>query len=75
MHLQIQMKLNPILQFQKSITSMIVCQVMAIDLRGHGETSTEDEENLSADTLASSVQSQLKNNNLIFNSSYSQQLQ
>ena len=38
--------------FQKSIMTMIVCKVMAIDLRGHGDTQTSNEEDLSADTLA-----------------------
>lgn len=37
---------------QKSITSMIICRVLAMDLRGHGDTHTTDDENLSADTLA-----------------------
>ena len=38
--------------FQKSIMTMIVCRVLAIDLRGHGDTQTTDEENLGADNLA-----------------------
>lgn len=33
--------------------SMVLCRVMAIDLRGHGDTYTTDDEDLSADTLAS----------------------
>lgn len=31
---------------------MIICKVMAIDLRGHGDTWTSNEEDLSANTLA-----------------------
>ncbi|OAD62622.1 Protein phosphatase methylesterase 1 [Eufriesea mexicana] len=30
----------------------VVCKVMAVDLRGHGDTQTSNEEDLSADTLA-----------------------
>lgn len=32
--------------------TMVVCKVMAIDLRGHGDTYTTDDENLAADILA-----------------------
>lgn len=32
--------------------TMVICKVMAIDLRGHGDTHTTNEEDLSADTLA-----------------------
>ena len=42
-------------EFTKSIMAMVVCKVMAIDLRGHGDTSTTNEEDLSADTLAEDV--------------------
>lgn len=42
-------------EFTKSIMTMIVCRVMAIDLRGHGDTRTTRDEDLSADTLASDV--------------------
>ncbi|KAG6797093.1 protein phosphatase methylesterase 1 [Apis mellifera caucasica] len=42
-------------EFTKSIMTMIVCKVMAIDLRGHGDTQTSNEEDLSADTLAKDV--------------------
>ncbi|CAK9800362.1 Protein phosphatase methylesterase 1 [Anthophora plagiata] len=42
-------------EFTKSIMTMIVCKVMAIDLRGHGDTYTTNEEDLSADTLAEDV--------------------
>lgn len=31
---------------------MVVCRILAIDLRGHGNTQTTDDENLSAETLA-----------------------
>ncbi|KAK0086846.1 hypothetical protein PV325_002408 [Microctonus aethiopoides] len=39
----------------KSITSMIKCQVVAIDLRGHGDTHTTNDDDLSATTLAMDV--------------------
>lgn len=42
-------------EFTKSIMTMVVCKVMAIDLRGHGDTHTTNEEDLSADTLAADV--------------------
>ncbi|XP_011302645.1 protein phosphatase methylesterase 1 [Fopius arisanus] len=42
-------------EFTKSITSMIVCRVLAIDLRGHGDTHTTNDDDLSADTLATDV--------------------
>lgn len=42
-------------EFTKSIMTMVVCRVMAIDLRGHGDTQTTNEEDLSTDTLASDV--------------------
>ncbi|CAL1684248.1 unnamed protein product [Lasius platythorax] len=42
-------------ELTKSIMSMVLCRVMAIDLRGHGDTYTTDDEDLSADTLASDV--------------------
>ncbi|XP_015109632.1 protein phosphatase methylesterase 1 [Diachasma alloeum] len=42
-------------EFTKSITSMIVCRVLAIDLRGHGDTHTTNDEDLSAETLATDV--------------------
>jgi hypothetical protein len=38
--------------FQSSVTSMVGCQVLAIDLRGHGDTVTTNEEDLSAETMA-----------------------
>lgn len=34
------------------VTSTIECQVIAIDLRGHGNTKTNDDSDLSLDTLA-----------------------
>lgn len=34
---------------------MVSCQVLAIDLRGHGESKTHNEENLSAETQADDV--------------------
>jgi pimeloyl-ACP methyl ester carboxylesterase len=33
--------------------TMVLCTVVAIDLRGHGDTHTTDDEDLSLDTLAS----------------------
>lgn len=42
-------------EFTKSIMTMIICKVMAIDLRGHGDTNTSNEEDLSANTLAEDV--------------------
>lgn len=42
-------------ELTKSIMTMVLCSVMAIDLRGHGDTHTTDDEDLSADTLASDV--------------------
>ncbi|KAK2579588.1 hypothetical protein KPH14_010883 [Odynerus spinipes] len=42
-------------ELTKSIMTMVVCKVMAIDLRGHGDTHTTNEEDLSADTLAADV--------------------
>ncbi|XP_031827314.1 protein phosphatase methylesterase 1 [Nomia melanderi] len=47
-------------EFTKSIMTMIVCKVMAIDLRGHGDTFTENEEDLSRDTLAEDVAEVIK---------------
>ncbi|XP_077258693.1 protein phosphatase methylesterase 1 [Temnothorax americanus] len=42
-------------ELTKSIMTMVLCRVMAIDLRGHGDTHTIEDEDLSADTLASDV--------------------
>lgn len=42
-------------EFTKSIMTMVVCKVVAIDLRGHGDTSTTNEDDLSVDTLAADV--------------------
>ncbi|XP_073253213.1 protein phosphatase methylesterase 1-like isoform X1 [Porites lutea] len=41
--------------FTKAISGICHCQILAIDLRGHGDTTTEDDYNLSADTLAKDV--------------------
>lgn len=41
--------------FSTEITSMIHCQCLAVDLRGHGETETTDDWDLSATTLATDV--------------------
>ncbi|XP_046751627.1 protein phosphatase methylesterase 1 isoform X2 [Diprion similis] len=42
-------------EFTKSITTMVICKVMAIDLRGHGDSHTSNDDDLSADSLASDV--------------------
>ncbi|XP_057319579.1 protein phosphatase methylesterase 1 [Microplitis mediator] len=47
-------------EFTKSITSMIICRVLALDLRGHGDTHTTDDEDLSGDTLAMDVAAVVK---------------
>ncbi|CAL7945916.1 unnamed protein product [Xylocopa violacea] len=47
-------------EFTKSIMTMVVCKVMAIDLRGHGDTHTSNEEDLSADTLAEDIAAVIK---------------
>uniref|UniRef100_A0A1L8DN22 Protein phosphatase methylesterase 1 n=1 Tax=Nyssomyia neivai TaxID=330878 RepID=A0A1L8DN22_9DIPT len=41
--------------FSQEITSMIHCQCLAVDLRGHGDTETTDDWDLSATTLATDV--------------------
>ncbi|XP_026477421.1 protein phosphatase methylesterase 1-like [Ctenocephalides felis] len=41
--------------FSTSITELIHCQTLAIDLRGHGETETADDKDLSADSLSVDV--------------------
>ncbi|XP_023303745.2 protein phosphatase methylesterase 1 [Lucilia cuprina] len=41
--------------FCMEITNMIHCQCLSIDLRGHGDTQTDDEDDLSADTLAKDI--------------------
>ncbi|XP_046406603.1 protein phosphatase methylesterase 1 isoform X2 [Ischnura elegans] len=41
--------------FAECVTSQVQCYVMAIDLRGHGDTHTTDDLDLSADTLSSDV--------------------
>ena len=47
-------------QFTKSITGLVTCQVMAIDLRGHGGSTTKDDNDLSINTLSSDIASILK---------------
>lgn len=42
-------------QFTKCISSLVTCQVMALDLRGHGGSTTKDDDDLSIDTLATDV--------------------
>ncbi|XP_043281300.1 protein phosphatase methylesterase 1 [Venturia canescens] len=42
-------------EFTKSIMTMVVCKVMAIDLRGHGDSRTTSDEDLQVDTLAKDV--------------------
>ncbi|XP_034252913.1 protein phosphatase methylesterase 1 [Thrips palmi] len=41
--------------FAASVTSMAECQVLAMDIRGHGNTRTEDDEDLSGFTMAKDV--------------------
>ncbi|XP_065352442.1 protein phosphatase methylesterase 1 isoform X1 [Cloeon dipterum] len=41
--------------FAQEVTGMVHCEVVAIDLRGHGETVTSNDDDLSADTLARDV--------------------
>lgn len=41
--------------FAENVTEMVECQVLAIDQRGHGDTHTKDDGDLSASTLASDV--------------------
>ncbi|XP_026284611.2 protein phosphatase methylesterase 1 [Frankliniella occidentalis] len=41
--------------FAASVTSMAQCQVLAMDIRGHGNSRTNDDEDLSAFTLARDV--------------------
>lgn len=42
-------------EFTKSIMTMVICKVMAIDLRGHGDSHTTNDDDLSADMLARDV--------------------
>ncbi|XP_034936197.1 protein phosphatase methylesterase 1 [Chelonus insularis] len=42
-------------EFTKSIMSMVICKVLAIDLRGHGDTHSTDDTDLSVATLAKDV--------------------
>lgn len=46
--------------FSTEITAMVHCQCLAIDLRGHGDTHTNNDEDLSADTLSDDVIAVLK---------------
>ena len=39
----------------KELTHLVNCQTLAIDLRGHGCTQTEDDADLSAETMASDI--------------------
>lgn len=41
--------------FQTSVISMVHCEVLAIDLRGHGGTTTSDDTDLSAENMAKDV--------------------
>ena len=40
---------------QTEISSLIHCQCLAIDFRGHGDTKTDDDEDLSAGTMATDI--------------------
>lgn len=44
---------------QTEITSLVHCQVVAIDFRGHGDTRTNDDDDLSAETMARDIGSVL----------------
>lgn len=39
-------------EIQKAITNIVACRVVALDLRGHGDTTTLDDSDLSTDTLS-----------------------
>ncbi|KAL7733994.1 hypothetical protein ACLKA6_011688 [Drosophila palustris] len=41
--------------FCSEVTSMIHCQCLCIDLRGHGDSKVDDEDDLSADTLSEDI--------------------
>lgn len=41
--------------FSASVTNLVACRVVAIDLRGHGDSVTTDDDDLSASTMASDV--------------------
>ncbi|EEB17859.1 protein phosphatase methylesterase, putative [Pediculus humanus corporis] len=41
--------------FADSVTKIVKCRVVALDLRGHGSTKTDDEFNLSAETLSKDI--------------------
>nr|NP_001261609.1 uncharacterized protein Dmel_CG5068, isoform B [Drosophila melanogaster]NP_648277.3 uncharacterized protein Dmel_CG5068, isoform A [Drosophila melanogaster]ACL90756.1 CG5068-PA [synthetic construct]AAF50336.2 uncharacterized protein Dmel_CG5068, isoform A [Drosophila melanogaster]AAL29088.1 LP02515p [Drosophila melanogaster]AGB94304.1 uncharacterized protein Dmel_CG5068, isoform B [Drosophila melanogaster] len=41
--------------FCSEVTSMIHCQCLCIDMRGHGDSKVDDEDDLSADTLAKDI--------------------
>lgn len=40
---------------QKEVTSVIHCQCLAIDFRGHGDSITDDDDDLSAETMAMDI--------------------
>ncbi|CAB3228102.1 unnamed protein product [Arctia plantaginis] len=46
--------------FTEEITQMIHCQVVSIDIRGHGETKAKNPEDLSIDTLVKDVEQVLQ---------------
>lgn len=41
--------------FCSEVTSMIHCQCLCVDLRGHGDSKVDDEDDLSADTLSNDI--------------------
>lgn len=43
-----------VIVLQEHVSEMVMCQVVAIDQRGHGDTCTSDDGDLSAETLARS---------------------
>ncbi|CRK99431.1 CLUMA_CG012582, isoform A [Clunio marinus] len=46
--------------FSKEITSIIHCECLAIDFRGHGNTVTDDDYDLSAETMANDISKVIK---------------
>ncbi|CAF4515566.1 unnamed protein product, partial [Rotaria magnacalcarata] len=39
----------------KAVTNLVRCQCIAVDIRGHGETKTTDESDLSIETLTNDI--------------------
>ncbi|KAF5303213.1 hypothetical protein FQR65_LT08293 [Abscondita terminalis] len=49
------------LLLNEEINSRVECRTLAIDLRGHGRTSTQDDSNLALDILASDIKDIIRN--------------